>query len=769
MKHTVVSPQTMATWIVDHPWRVLLGMLVTVFALGHGIQNLKFTTDYRVFFSEDNPYMLAFDALENTYTKDDNALFLLAPQDGKVFTQKTLRAIQELTEAAWQTPYSIRVDSITNFQHTFAMEDDLVVQDLVSDIDSLDAADLEAIKNIALNEPLLLSRLIAKTAAVTAINVVVQLPGIDDLTETPEVTAFTRNLMDEFRAENPDIDIYLTGMVLFNNAFAESSQNDMKTLVPISLLLILIGIGLLLRSIASSIITLTIILLSVASAMGITGWLNILLTPPSASAPTIIMTLAIADAIHMLVSLFHEMRMGSNKRDAMIESIRINLMPIFLTSITTALGFLSMNFSDAPPFRDLGNIVAMGIIAAFVMSITILPAMIMLLPIKAPAARKRSAGGMDWLATFTITHRKRLLWGGTAIIVGLVSFIPQNDLNDVFIEYFDETMDIRIASDFASNHLGGLYINHYSIESGEPGGISNPEFLQKVDDFAVWYRQQPGVDHVYTITDTMKRLNMNMHGDDPAWYRLPHERELAAQYLLLYEMSLPYGLDLNDQINVDKSSVRIAITMDTLSVNHYLALDSRAQDWLRDNTPDHMHTEGTGATTMFSHIGERNIRSMLSGTTLALILISLILAFALRSVKIGFLSLIPNLVPGAMAFGIWGIVVSEVGLALSVILGMTLGIVVDDSVHFLSKYLRARRERGLDAEQAVRYAFNSVGKALWITTLVLIVGFMFLAQSAFRLNSDMGLMTAMTIALALLADFLFLPPLLMTLDKKRYK
>ena len=153
------------------------------------------------------------------------------------------------------------------------------------------------------------------------------------------------------------------------------------------------------------------------------------------------------------------------------------------------------------------------------------------------------------------------------------------------------------------------------------------------------------------------------------------------------------------------------------------------QKWLKNNVQASMHTDGASPTIMFSNIGERNIKSMLFGTTIALLLISLILVFALRSVKIGLLSLVPNLVPAALAFGLWGMTVGQIGLALSIVTGMTLGIVVDDTVHFLSKYLRARREKGLSSQDAVRYAFNTVGLALVVTSLVLIAGFFVLTFS----------------------------------------
>jgi len=256
-----------------------------------------------------------------------------------------------------------------------------------------------------------------------------------------------------------------------------------------------------------------------------------------------------------------------------------------------------------------------------------------------------------------------------------------------------------------------------------------------------------------------------MHGDDEAFYKLPDSRELAAQYLLLYEMSLPYGLDLNNQIDVAKRSTKVNIVLETISSNEILSLEQRASDWLKQNTPE-LVTDGASPSIMFAHIGKRNITSMLTGTTVALVLISLILILAFRSVKYGLISLMPNLFPAAAAFGIWGLVVGEVGLALSIVTAMTLGIVVDDTVHFMCKYIRARQEKGLDSEQAVRYAFNNVGVALWVTSLVLISGFMILAQSSFELNAGMGLMTSIIIAIALVLDFLLLPPLLMAINGK---
>ena len=424
---------------------------------------------------------------------------------------------------------------------------------------------------------------------------------------------------------------------------------------------------------------------------------------------------------------------------------------------------MSLNFSDVPPFRDLGNITAMGVTFAFMLSIFFLPALVAILPVKVKPGADRKTKLMQKIAELVISKRKSLLWGMGLIIVAFIALIPRNEINDRFVEYFDESIEFRQHTDYVTEKITGLYTVQFSLEAKTSGGISEPAFLNKMDGFTNWLRDQPEVMHVNTVSDTFKRLNKNMHGDDERYYKLPENRELAAQYLLLYELSLPYGLDLNDQINIDKSSTRLSATLQNLSTDQMLNFEQRSRDWVNENAPE-INLVASSPAVIFSHLAVRNIDSMLVGTLFALALISLILIFALRSFKLGLLSLIPNLTPIGVAFGVWAIFDSEIGLALSIVAGMTLGIVVDDTVHFMSKYLRAKREKNLTATDAVRYAFENVGSALLVTTVVLAAGFLVLSMSAFELNSAMGLLTAITIVIALIIDFLFLPPLLIALE-----
>ena len=287
-----------------------------------------------------------------------------------------------------------------------------------------------------------------------------------------------------------------------------------------------------------------------------------------------------------------------------------------------------------------------------------------------------------------------------------------------------------------------------------------------MDEFAQWYRQQPEVLHVNTFTDIMKRLNKNMHADDPAYSSLPDERELAAQYLLLYEMSLPYGLDLNDQINLDKSSTRFTVTLKAVSSNEMIAVEERASEWLKANNMGIIHTSGgSGAGMMFAHIGKENGKSMMIGNIWQIVLISGLIVLAVRSLKLGVISLIPNLMPAVMAYGVWGIAVGEINMAVSMVGGISLGIVVDDTVHFLSKYLHGRRQLGFDAERSIRYAFDLAGVPMWISTFILVAGFLVLATSPFSMNADMGILTAITITFAAFAEAFMLPALLLLVDR----
>lgn len=746
-------------------WLVLAATLILVAAAGSGGALLKTSSDYRTFFNPDNPELLALESLENTYEKSDNVLFMIVPDDRDATSEQALRAAVWLVERAWRMPWSTRVDSIANFPHTVADGDDLSVSDLVAPEKIGDARERARIRNAALTDPRLAGSLMAKDGGVSGVNVTIKLPDENAEASIAEVAGFSRNLAAEAEERFQGIDFPLAGTTIINHAFSEATLGTTRTVLPAALAIMALLLGIFTRGVAETAVTGVVIVFAVVASMGLGGWAGLPLSSSTAATPIIVLTVAVANCVHLLVTLQQRLGAGDSKRAAIVESVRVNLHPVFLASLTTAFGFLTMNFSEVPPYRHLGTMVAFGAGVSFVLAVTFLPAALSFLPLRARGARGGKSRLIEAIAEFSVRRRTVLLWGSGAVIAALLAAVPRNELNDVLTHFFDEGVELRRNTDFLDENLSGNTVLEYSLVSSGPGNIAEPAFLADVSAFADWYRAQPETRHVRVISDTFRQLNMSMHGDDPAAYRLPANRELASQYLLLYELSLPFGLDLNNQIDVSRSATRMTVTAKTLSTRETLELDARAKSWLDGNAPNFTRVESSGAAIMFAHLGQRNIRGMLIGTAIAFLGISALLIAAFRSLRIGLISLVPNFVPALMGFGVWGLAVGEVGLALSVVMAMTIGIVVDDTVHFLSKYRRARREHGYAPDDAVRYTFRKVGRALFTTTTILVAGFLVLGLSDFRPTGEMGQLTAIVIAFALAADFLFLPPLLMAIDR----
>ncbi len=753
-----------AEWVLARRWQVILFTLLWVAAASSGIARLEFTANYRIFFDEHNPQLLALEELENTYGKNENVAFLIVPDDGDATSQEALSAAVWVTEAAWRTPYARRVDSLANFQYTTAEGDDLYVRDLVDPQELAQAQARSRIRAVALSDPRIAGSLLARNGDVSVVSATIELPDDGLLEAVAEVAAYARATAAEAEGRFPGIDLRVVGTVMVNQTFVEASIRSQMIFLPASLLLMGLILGILTRGWAGVAATGTVMIFSILASMGLGVWAGMPFSPPISPAPTIVLMIVVANCVHLLVALRRGLRAGENRHDAIVASIGLNLHPVFLASLTTALGFLSMNFSEVPPYRHLGNFVAFGVGASFLLSVTFLPALLSLLPVRAAEERRLRAPMMNLLADAVLRYRKAILWGWLVVVAAMILAVPRNELNDVLVHFFDESVEFRQDTDFMDERLSGNTLLEYSLRAPVEGGVTDPRFLADVANFADWYRRQPPVRHVAVVTDTFQQLNKSMHGDDPAAYRIPESKELAAQYLVLYELSLPEGLDLNNQIDRSRTATRVTISAETLSSQEVLDLNARAEAWLRENAPHVAGVNTTGPAALFAYIGQRNIRAMVVGTMVVLLAISAVLLFALRSPRLGVVSIVPNLVPAILGFGVWGLTVAQVGLSLSVVVAMTVGIVVDDTVHFLGKYRRARREDGLGPEQAVRHAFDTAGEAMFTTTVVLVAGFLILLFSPFVPTAQVGVLTAMIIGFALLADLTLLPALLTTVE-----
>jgi predicted RND superfamily exporter protein len=756
-------------WIVQRPWLVLSLSLILVALLSVGSAKLSFRSDDRIFFGDENPELAALEGFESKYGREDNILFIVTAKDGDLFTPERLAAINALTDRAWRMPDVKRVDSLTNFQRVSAQGDEVIIDHLARAGDSLNQRQASELKDIALREPLLVGRLLTPDAKIGL--VAVQFRLTDDMQGDVAggLMQAAREIGTAFMAQHSDLELRISGSLALDNAFGEASARDGVLLTPIMLLMIFGLIGLIFRSVAVVLASFLVILAAIGSAMGVAGYLQIPLSSPSVSAPFIILTLATADCIHLASAIFRASRAQplGEPGTAVRQGLKHTFRPITMTSLTTAIGFFSLSFSESPPFGHLGIISGSGTLFAWLLSITLFPALMTLLP-------WRVKGGILmipdswWLGLHAHIGRRPAMIGVTIFLLGAgaAGFATTNVLDDRYVSYFDHSFDFRKDTDYLNRHLGGFYNLEYSLAADAVEAVSQPAYLQQVDAFAAWLRDQPGVTHVAALSDIMRTVNQGMQGGGEAAYRLPDDAGLAAQLLWLYEMSLPIGLDLREQITVDKSESRMTVSLAELSTQQVLALAEQAKAWASEHTPLLADSvQATGTTILFSHIGQRNIEQMLVGTFSALLLISVLLFVVFGSFWLGGAAIVTNLIPPLASLGGWALVVGEVGMAVATIAAVTLGIVVDDTIHFIEAAQRARRQTGADASQAVLTAMQQAGPGIVITSVVLAAGFACLAFSGFQINAWMGLMTAIVICVALVFDFLFLPTLLIKLRK----
>jgi len=277
---------------------------------------------------------------------------------------------------------------------------------------------------VALGEPALAGRLIAYDAGTTGVSVTLQFPGKDHTGHLPESVAYAEKLTEELRAAYPDLTVALTGIAIFSAAEIQVSESDSYILVPVMYGLMIVLLLIFLRSVSGTVATLFVVSLSVITALGLMSWLGIKMNASTALAPIIILTLAIADSVHILLATFDEVRDGHSKHDALVKSLSVTAEPVFLTTLTTSIGFLSLNFSDSPPFNELGNITAIGVVAAWLFSMTFLPALMSVLPLRLRPQVVNRRLAMDRFGDFVVSRRVPVFWGMMIISLVLISFIP---------------------------------------------------------------------------------------------------------------------------------------------------------------------------------------------------------------------------------------------------------------------------------------------------------------------------------------------------------
>jgi hypothetical protein len=747
-------------------WLVIASSILLFVFAANGLGRITIASDYKSFLNPNYEGLVQLNKVEAIFTENNRMMVAIAPPHETIFTAKTIAMLQDITEQAWLLPYATRVDSIVNYQHTRADGDDLYVGSFFPDDKPITQAMLEVARTVSTVEPAIKHNLVSLKQDVAVLQVTFDFPADSAMSiANDESVIAAYKLFESYEQAYPDTNFYLTGTPVIDHALGKYGKRDNVTLIPAMLALMALILFVMTRSISGVFAAGIIVIFTGVITLGLLGWTGWIIDPASSMASIVIMTLAVADSVHIIEGMQKSMRGGANKITAIADSFYENVSPVFLTSLTTVFGVITFTFTNLATLERIGVTVALGVTIAFILSVSLLPALLAVLPMK---VKPRHEGDSIYLklARFTTSRYRPIVIVAVVVVAILASLAPLNRFNDSPQALVASYTEERKAVDFFENYVTGVTQVDIAIFSGTAGGVNDPVFLKKIDEFDSWLKQDESVNHVATIADMFKRLNKNMHGDDPAWNRLPESQNLAAQYLLLYEMSLPYGLDLNNQIDIDKSGVRTTIIMSNGDSENIYRKQQEIYQWFSDNAPE-LTAIVSGVVPTMAEVSYRHmIPGMMNGGMIAIAMVSLVLLFALRRIKLGIMGMLANMVPLLMGYGIWYLINGQVNFVVASVAGICLGVVVDFAVHFLSKYQRERRA-GCNTETAIERAYIKTGRPLWTTMVMLVSGFWLLMLSPVTLSFSMGALTGIVILLALVFDLLVLPALLMIFDRKK--
>ncbi len=745
--------------LLQSPRRGVICFLLALCALVvcSGVTRLGFDNDPRVYFSKDNPDLVAFEDFEETYKRDDTIFFVVQSKSGSIFKIENLRAIWELTDKAWGMENAERVDSLVNFMQVSTVGEDLRIEELLLEPELLSQEKLSDIKSYATNHPSIIGRLVSTDSATTLLKVTMLEPeGGEQVLRCYKEADVLAKMMEK---KYPDLKIGITGTYAIANTFHMAGVKDATSLFPLMFGVMFLITWMILRSLMATVIVNIVLVLSSVTALGVFGWLGFPLNSTTASAPIVILVIAVADSIHMFRGVQRYAGQGSSLYDAVVLSLEKNFLPIFVTSLTTIFGFLSLGFSEVPPFRELGYLSAIGVAAAFLYSVVLLPLLTVCFGVKLSNHKefKWIAGLLNFSTSLSRSYFRQVTLV-TLVITALALYgISGLRIGDKNSDFFGMEFPFRQAVEMQEKAFKAGHEIEFSLDAREESGVFSPAFLEDMERFQSMLATHSIVSHTESIVTVLKELRMNMNGGDPASYALPASSEEAAQLMLLYETSLPQGRDLNLQLSSDRSKTRVSVVVDNVYTDELISLIGHSEKWFLVEAKHARLDASTGQSVLWSKLYERNTVAMLRSILVALLSITITLIIVMRSFRLGLLSLIPNISPIIFTFGVWCLLYDKIGIIASAVVAMMLGIIVDDTVHLLVQYKNALQKGEADP---VSVAIFKVGDSIITTSIILASGFFCLGFSGFQLNAHTGILSATTVISALVLDLLFLPSIL---------
>lgn len=734
-------------------------------AIGWGVTYTSTDGSSKSILPEDDPYREEVEQVDEDFPRSSSALVAFMPRDGDIFTRDGLRAMEELTDRYKEVDSAVAVGSLIN-RRLDAVQADRYNRDyLVPDISTLDEAGLQQIRDIALGDEDLTSTMLSAEGDM-ALAVLKYRPSPDDQPTRRAIAESIVELRDSLRETYPDIGIYVLGRSLFE---LDSYKAQIKDRMYVAPLVLLVNFALLLyclRSVAFSLSVLVVAFVTIGLTVGTVGWSGVPFNQISNMGPLVVLTIALADSIHLVSVYLQGLHKKMSKEEAMRESLRVNIQPVSLATLTTTMGFLSLNYCTSPGIYGFGNVVALGVCWAFVITFTLLPAMMMLVPVREVPRPLGIRGFINRVTAFVEARGNALLLFGFVLVVSTGAMLPLNKVDFTEFSFIDKESDFHKVFTALSEKIGNDQSLVYSINSGQYYGIAEPAFLKAVEGFSDWLETQPEANHVSSFVDFLKIQNMAENDDDEAFKVLPEDNLQVIDYLVSYQLVQEIEPNLEPMFNPDYSAIKVVVGTSNLTNVQLLQFNERIEQWLDANFDPKYRVMHGDNNILYARLENTISVQLLEGFVVSFLLITLTMIVGLRSLRYGLISMMPNLFPATIVFGFWGLFVGELSPYILMLFSISIGLVVDDSVHVLSKYIHARRQ-GEAPQGAVRESLDKAGSAITITTLSLAVGTMILVFSNTYYYQNVALLLTPIIIVAWLLDLLILPPLLVKFDNWR--
>ena len=745
----------LAKWIIKRPWITLaILLLISGFFLA-GIPRLQVDNSVGSMLPPNHTARLLYDEVDNTFGGTDVMIVAIDSED--VFSESTLTQVIELTEAFQRIPGVDEVISLSTAKRMEGEGGTLVVRDLMPTVPK-GVEGRDDLRAYVLSNELYMNNVISGDGLYAGI-VVELLPDVDD----SEVYASLRQIIDE--QENAD-DIYVAGGPAVNANMTSSMKSDLMRLIPFVILVLAMVLYLSLRTVSGIVLPLAVVLLTVVWTVGLMAWTGTAMAMISTTMPIMLIAIGVADAIHILTEYYAGLRSGEKKEAAIRTVVRHIGVAIVLTSITTLVGFLSLGTSPVQQVMQFGLFVGFGVMAALVITLTLIPAALKLS--RVPRATTRTAAGKEafttrglaWLSRMVVRRRKAILIIGAVAFLFAVIGAASLTVETNTLRFFRPNTPIRQATEVVDSSFGGSE----SLSVIANGDIKSPDVLNAMLDFQEWAKELPEVGYTASIADNITQINEALRDNDPAQHVIPQTRNAVAQEILLYEMSSDPS-DFARVVNYNYEQARIVLRMESLSSAELGQLVQQVDDEATRIAAGQFDVEITGSSYLFKVLTDLLVHGQIISLLVSLLGVALVVGLIFRSVRFGLLSMIPLGFTIMFNFGIMGWLNIPLDTATTMLASIAIGIGVDYTVHFLAKYRRERRAKSL-SNDAVSETIRTTGRAIVYNVVAVAAGFAVLLFSSFGPIATLGALVALSMGISGLAALTLLPAALLVTENK---